>query len=612
MKLLLYYEVRVLSYVGMFWSTGYWMKKFYETNLRIVILIFTLTNVVWAEDPEVIPTTPAEKVSAEEPQIPTDPPPPFPAQGEPVYDVLVGEIAGQRGQFSLSADHYVRAARQSRDPSVAERATKVSALANEVKNALESVQLWVDLKPESKDAYQAFAVLLLRVGDFPGATAKLETLLTLFDSRKPEDSYGTVATLLGREPNREAALSIMGKLVDRSNKQRPEALLAMSRLALDAKRPVLALESLDKALTIRSGWMDAILLRARVLQIQNIEDSRAYLAGFLKSHPNDIPLRLAYAHILLDTKKFDQARAQYFILSQQKSNDSEINSEILFVLGALYLEAKQEYNAKRQFLRLLKSGQKTEVANFYLGQISEMQKRPTEALSWYQAVKEGDHALDAQIRAAAILVGKGNLAAARDCLHSVEPKDTAQVIRLILVENEFLRDVGHFEESLDLLSRAISEVPGNVDFLYARAVTADKLNRLSIMEEDLSAILKIDPNHVQALNMFGYVLADRVSRLQESLGYIQRALALRPNDFYILDSMGWLQYRMGKNAEAITYLKRALGTKADPEVAAHLGEVLWSTGDRRGARKVWLRALKTAPKAKILLDTMKRFGEKVY
>jgi len=597
----------------MLWNMGHWMKKFYETNLRIVSLVFTLTNVVWAEDPEVNPTAPAEKVFSEEPQIPTDPPPPFPTQGEAIYDVLVGEIAGQRGQFGLSADHYVRAARQSRDPNVAERATKVAVLANEVKNALESVQLWVDLKPESKDAYQAFAVLLLRVGDFPGAMAKLETLLTFFDSHKSEESYGTVAALLGHEPNREAALSIMGKLVDRADKQRPEALLAMSRLALHVERPASALESLDKALSFRPGWTDAILLRARILQAQGkVEDSRAYLAGFLKSRPNDIQLRLAYAHILLGAKKFDQARAQYFILSQQKSNDGEINSEILFTLGALYLEAKQEYNAKRQFLRLLKSGQRTEEANFYLGQISEMQKRPTEALTWYQAIKEGDHALDAQIRAAAILAGKGDLAAARDCLHSVEPKDTAQVIRLLLVENELLRDAGHLEESLDLLSRAISEVPGNVDFLYARAVTAEKLNRLPLMEEDLSAILKVDPNHVQSLNMFGYVLADRANRLQESLEYIQRALALRPSDFYILDSMGWLQYRMGKNAEAIAYLKKALAIKADPEVAAHLGEVLWTTGDRRGARKVWLRVLKTNPKAKVLSDTMKRLEEKVH
>ncbi|CAK0764768.1 putative TPR repeat-containing protein PA4667 [Gammaproteobacteria bacterium] len=526
---------------------------------------------------------------------------------EAIYDVLVGEIAGQRGQLPLSVSHYLHAARLTRDPHVAERATRMTLFVGDIKTGLEAARLWVELQPDSNEAHQILSVLLLRNGEMAAAQAELETLLVMLRPRGAEEAYGLVAVLLAREKNRDAALSIMSQLVDRADRYRPEALFALGHLNLQADRPTLALDALDKALRTRPGWNNAIILRARVLQVQGKgEAALNYLAGTVKAQPRDTSLRLAYGRALIDVKQFDQARAQFIVLAQQDPS----NSDVLFALGILYLQANQDSQAKQQFLRLVKLGQRVRESSFYLGQIAEVQNQPEEALTWYRAVKEGENALDAQIRIAALLARHGNLAAAREHLQSLEPKDTAQAVRLVLVESELLREGGRLEEAMDILSRAIEELPGNADLLYARAMTAERLNKLSILEQDLITILTADPDHIQALNALGYTLADRTDRFQDALGYIQRALALRPNDFYILDSMGWLQYRLGHHAEAVRYLQQALAIKTDSEVAAHLGEVLWVMGNHRDARKVWLQALKNDPAAKVVREAMDRFNER--
>ncbi|CAK0766481.1 putative TPR repeat-containing protein PA4667 [Gammaproteobacteria bacterium] len=523
-----------------------------------------------------------------------------------VYNVLVGEIAGQRGQLPLSVSHYLHAAHLTRDPHVAERATRVALFAGDAKSGLEAVRLWVELQPDSNEAHQILAILLLRNGDTAATLAELEKLIATLRPRGAEEAYGLVAALLAREKNKEAVLALMSQLVDRADRYRPEALFALGQLNLRAERPTLALDALDKALHARPSWNNAIILRARVLQVQgNSEAALNYLAGAVKAQPRDSALRLAYGRALIDAKRFDQARAEFIVLSHQDPR----NSDISFALGVLYLQANQDNQAKQQFLHLVKLNQRVQESSFYLGQIAEVQNHPDEALNWYRAVKEGENAMDAQIRVAALLARRGDLAAARDHLQSLEPKDTAQAVRLVLVESELLREAGRLDDALDVLSRAIEELPGNADLLYARAMTAERLNKISILEKDLTAILAADPNHVQALNALGYTLADRTDRLQDALEYVKRALALRPDDFYILDSMGWIQYRMGNHTEAVRYLQKALSLKTDPEVAAHLGEVLWVMGNHQEARKVWSRGLKHDPEAKVIREAMDRFNE---
>jgi tetratricopeptide (TPR) repeat protein len=202
---------------------------------------------------------------------------------------------------------------------------------------------------------------------------------------------------------------------------------------------------------------------------------------------------------------------------------------------------------------------------------------------------------------------RGDLAAARKQLHSVRPTSEASAVRFFIADADLLREAGKLDEAMKVLDDALAQLPGDNDLLYARSLMAEKLGRIDQSEADLKQILASDPDNVQALNALGYTLADRTTRYKEALGYIQRALELSPDEPAILDSMGWVQYRLGNMEQAINFLRRAYKLDADPEVAAHLGEVLWVSGDRSAANQVWDKALKKDPKSKPLLDTVKRF-----
>ncbi len=522
----------------------------------------------------------------------------------PFFDVLVGEFAGQRGQLSLAASHFLAAAEATQDPRIAERATRYAFLASDVQSGLVAARLWVTLQPSNNDAHQSLAIFLLHSGDTPGSLAELEELINNLRPNGPEAAYGLVAALLAQERNQDTAIALMHKLVERAERSRPEALFALGRLELQANQPARAIASLDEALRVRPKLVGAIVLRARALQMQGKRDNALhYLADAAKGQPHAAALRLAYGRALIDAARFDEARAEFILLAHQEPK----NADILFALGVLFLQASQDDAAKQQFLQMIALHQRVAEASFYLGQIAEAHNLPAEAIKWYRSVRSGDNALDAQIRLAVLLARQGDLIAARDHLHAFGVSDTAQAVRLVLVESDLLTDAGRLVEAMDLLSKALQELPENADLLYARAMIAERRNDISVLEQDLTTILATDPNHVQALNALGFTLADRSLRLPEALQFIQRALALRPKDFYILDSMGWVQYRLGNHTKSVRYLRQALAQRDDPEVAAHLGEVLWVSGNHREARKVWAHALKRNPTSKVVREAMDRF-----
>jgi len=208
------------------------------------------------------------------------------------------------------------------------------------------------------------------------------------------------------------------------------------------------------------------------------------------------------------------------------------------------------------------------------------------------------------------LADKGEVDAARGQLSAIVPHSPGELMRIYLVDGQILRDAGRSQEALAVFAKGLKELPDNADLLYARAMTAEKMGNYAMLEKDLKQILARDPDNVDALNALGYSLADRTKRYQEALDYIKRALDLKPDSYFVQDSMGWVSYRLGKYKEAVSYLRRALDASSDSEIAAHLTEVLWVMGDKQAAREVWDKALKVAPGNKVLLDVMNRLDHK--
>lgn len=518
------------------------------------------------------------------------------------YDLLVGEIAGQRGQLGVSVKYYLRAAEISNDPQVAARATRIAAFAQDEHSALIAAQRWVRLAPSDLEARQALAVLYLRAGDTQASLKQFEWLLASTPGEHRAGFQG-VAELLAGEPQKAAALKLMKQLVDQ-HRDNPYAWFAYSQLALADGKTDLAYTEIKRVLKRKPGWTDAQILYANILMRRGeTKTALSYLRAAVQAKPKDRALRLAYAQQLIQAKRLEQARAQFKVVVRQEPG----NPNALFALSLLSLETRHFEDARRTLLKLIKTGYRQDDAYYYLGRIEETEKRDAQAIAWYSKVDQGEHAIDAQIRIAALEAKQGRIDAARQRLRNLRAQFPSLAAQLYVAEGETLRETGRYQDAMSLYDRALEKLPGNVDLLYARALIADKLNRLALAERDLTEIIKREPDNAYALNALGYTLADRTTRYQEALGYITKALKLRPDDPAIIDSMGWVQYRLGHYQDSLKYLRRAYNMSHDPEIGAHLGEVMWAAGDHMGARKLWRQALKQHPHNKTLHEVVKRF-----
>lgn len=520
--------------------------------------------------------------------------------GDLLFTLLSGEMAGHRGDLDLAVTQYLQAAQLTRDPRVIERTVQVANFAKRYREGLEASRLWVEIAPELLTARYTYATMLLR-NNLPDAA--YEEFDFIIKAKKAEHSvFISIGKQLARESMREVALQIMQRLA-RGYKQVAAAHYALSTLAEQSGKLKLAESAVREALTLKSDWLEAKVQLARLLHLQG-ETTQALdtLRKALDADPDSKILRLSYARLLVDAKQLDAARAEFEHLAEQAPG----NEDILYALGILALQTEDLDVAERYMKQLAGDSKRSLEAAYYLGQIAEQRKQPLKAIRWYAEIRHGEYAFDAQVRMVALLGKQGDIKGALNHLQSILPRGEAQQIRLYMVEGDVLRIAERYEDAMVLYTEALKKMPGNNDLLYARALMAEKVDRLDILIADLQTILKTEPDNAHAMNALGYTLADRTDRLEEATKYIHRALELLPDDPAILDSMGWLQYRLGNYDEAIKYLTRAYDLNEDGEIAAHLGEVLWAKGEQQRAQKVWQRILDKTPDDKKVLEAMKR------
>jgi len=520
-----------------------------------------------------------------------------------LYDLLLGEIAGQRGQLGVAVTELTRAAIKTRDPRLAERATLVSLYAHHPKEAEQDGRLWVELEPDSIEAHEALATVMMDTGKMREAQAQLENILALSSSDHLAQTYLRIAAVMGRVRDHAAALRVM-QVLAQLHPQLPEAQFAVAHLAVRSGDLDTANQAIDRALKSRPGWEEAALFKMRVLASQ--KDSQKVLAfseKFLDAYPHAINFRMNYARYLVDLKQWDKALEQFKRVATESPNDPDA----VYAVGLLALQTNDLDVAQKYLERNLKLQPDNDQARIYLGQIAEQRKHYDDAARWYREVPAGNSYFEAQARLSMVMAEQGDLSGARAQLHQLHPESEQQEVQLSLTEEQMLRHAKQYNEAYKVLTAALVKLPNNTDLLYARALIEDKLNRIDLHEADLRKILKQDPKNATALNALGYTLADRTTRYQEALSLVQQALTLRPGDPYIMDSMGWVQYRLGHNAEAVKYLRAALEKRPDAEISAHLGEVLWVMGEKTEAKSVWNRALKTTPDNEVLLGVIKKF-----
>ncbi|MBK1641607.1 hypothetical protein CKO12_06885 [Chromatium okenii] len=549
--------------------------------------------------PPVAPAPPAPTPAA---------PPPAPVanaglNAEQVYAILVGEIARRRGVLPIAFTHYLQAAQLTRVPKMAELAVQTAINDDDYAAAATAMQLWLDITPNSRAAQQIAALLRVHANDQEGALLHLVRMVELTEGAD-ESVYDAAAAVAGRATTPELQLRLMRALVDRFATS-ADAYQALATLAAKNSDFAAAERATRRALELRPDWNKSRLFLVRVLLSQQRRaEARQLLEQFIQRSPDDQALRMLYGQFLVEEKEFSTARAMFVqLLTTQPQH-----ADALFAAAILSLQLDDLEGAKQYFTRLFETGERRDEAAFYLGQTAEQTKDATAALRWYAEVEDA-HVVEAQMRMAVLRADRGEIAPAREILQRLRralPDDAIDAIKLTLLEAELLEDDGQKEEALRVFNAALALAPDDQDLLYGRALLAAELEQVALAEQDLRRILAANAEHANALNALGYILTEHTTRYAEARGYIEQANALTPNQPAILDSLGWVNYRLGQLALARKYLQQAFAAFNDGEVAAHLGEVLWALNQRAEAEALWAEALKTHPDHVYLQATVQR------
>lgn len=521
-----------------------------------------------------------------EPAEPAKPPEPAsPVPPEVLYDVFAGEIAGQNEDYTAAARYYLSAARLSADPAIAERATQVALYASEYDVAQSAVARLLELSPGSERAHRTAVSLALYRGDRDTAMRHLERVLAL--ANPPGKGWRDVAQLLARSPDQALALELMGNLVDAHSDQ-VRAWKARSELASHFGKLPEALDYASKALSIDPDWAEGLAWRGRLkLSDADYEGAARDLENALELDPDNTNARLNYAEALRRQGDYKHAQAELAKLPQ--------DPDLVKTRASLALEAEDWSLARNLYQQLLDDPDYTQEAYFFLGQLAELQERYPDALEWYAKVTGETYRLQARIREALVLAHQKRLDESLELLDSLASEGSDAEVEAILARGQILADAGKVEQAFKAYDNGLERLPDNDRLRYARALLAADQGRLDMAEKDLRSLIKQNPNDPQALNALGYTLAEQTDRYQEAFELISRAYKLAPDDAAVEDSMGWVKYRLGENQEALEHLRRALDLQFDPEIAAHLGEVLWVTGSHDQAMKVWNKAIKKNP-----------------
>ena len=523
---------------------------------------------------------------------------PFPKDA--LYQLLVAEVAGYRGEYSTALEKYVDMALKTRDAGVAQRAAMLAVYLKRYEEALTTSKIWVEQEPDSIEARRYLSEQLLRIGDMEQAIVHMEAIKNLGGLANFESFAYSAANM--DDKGREVLLEAMSRML--AEYPGDEQLMFSKAVLLEQSGQLEEALQLANQLLVSKKDINVIVLKVNALKdLLRTDEALIFLESTLEELADKRRLRLIYARMLFEAERLVDAEKQYEQVHQQAPNDSDI----LFALALISMEQGKDESAKGYLNQMIRFNRRANEAHYYLGSIADKNDEIPQAISEYKMVGPGREYLAAQVRIAALLADQDRLDDARAHLENQRANNPERYNRLVMIEGQLLSERGHEAEFFELLEMVIQKQPENVELLYFRAMTGQSLGRLDVLEQDLLRVIEIDPGNADAMNALGYTLADQTDRHDEALVLIERALEIKPNEAAFIDSLGWVQYRLENYKDAVTNLRKALLLFDNDEVAAHLGEVLWVSGEQQEARNVWQKALDARPDSDILKRVIKRF-----
>ncbi len=541
------------------------------------------------------------------------------------YQLLIGEIELNQGQVGNAYQIMLDAARRTRDEQLFRRATEIALQARAGEQALAATQAWRSARPESREAMQLQLQILLSLNRLNELS---EPLRALIKATPPDERAALIASLphfLQRAGDKRQAAGLLDEVLQTymdDASTRGAALVASGRGWLVAGEPERALKLARQAQSEDAAASAPVLLALELMPTQ--AEAERIVTAYLNTPGAEVGPRRAYAATLLNAQRYAEAQVQLEMITREQP---ELAGPWL-TLGALQVELRQPQAAEaslQRFVSLMQSqpasppppgatadpdaspsDQGLTQAWLLLAQAAEQRGDYAAAEAWLARVDNPQRALEVQTRRAVLLARQGRLDEARELVRRAPERDPGDARAKLLAEVQVLREVKQWSEAYKLLQSANQRYPDDADLLYEQAMMAEKVAQLDTMEQLLRRVIALKPEHAHAYNALGYSLADRSLRLDEAKALIQRALALTPGDPFITDSLGWVEFRLGNNDEALRQLRSAYATRPDTEIAAHLGEVLWAMGQQDEARRIWAEGRNRDAGNEVLRETLAR------
>lgn len=521
-----------------------------------------------------------------------------PFDRETLFELLVAEFAGKRDRPDLALGTYLKTAHKTRDPQVAERATAIARYMGANQAALDAAMLWTDVDADNPAAHEAAATLLIRFNRLDEAMNHIDVLL----AKKIDLNFDFLLNATRNADNKTIAL-LIGRMDGLLQKYPDNHQLWFTRGLLKHEQDKSqGLEDIEQSLALQPTYVNAIIAKARLLEERDQQKpARELLADATQASPDNKRLGLAYARLLLRQKRIDDANKEFARLVDHFPDDSDL----VLSLALVAWENDQEQVAVEQLEKLVKTDRASE-AHSYLGRIAASRNDKEKAIEHFRMVDIGPQYTAARIQMAALLAAENQIDSARQTLAQARQRAPQDSLQYYMMESEILSDAGRKTEALSVLDEASAKTPEDLNILYAKGMMLGELERWDDMEKVMRHILTKDPNNTDALNALGYTFADRNVHLDEAQRLINKALSIAPKNPAIIDSLGWLKFRLGDTVAALELLRSAYKEFPDHEVAAHLGEALWASGNHDEALQVWNAALKKTPDSKLIKKAMER------
>ncbi len=520
-----------------------------------------------------------------------------------IYQYLLGDMAWRRGDLKSASEAMAQAAEISGDKETILRAYGLALESGRPAIAVKMAEQMLKLEPDTVRA-QAMLLRAHIAGDRPDDVYQDLVILLEQSGADKDVAVRFVGEALGSVPDPSRWLGVMQRLVDRLSDS-PEVHLAHGFVAHRAGQLGQADRSLDRALELRPDWEEAAIFRLSWWDDAGKREAiKIFAKKFLSNYPDRGRFQLGFARLLVQWEDNHAALEQFRQLVELEPK----NSDALLAAGLLYLQEKQYQPAAEMLRRYLELEPGADQARLYLARIAGEEQRYQAALEWLSGVYSERYYLKAQLSMSRIMADQGRLDEALTHLGEIMPRSVAEQVQIYLAEEQLLRGADRMDQALALLNAALVDLPDDPDLLYARGLVTAQLKQLAEHERDMRRLIELQPDNAHAYNALGYTLADQSIRLDEALALINKAIELQPGDPFILDSLGWVHYRLGNYGLAVSSLRKAFGLRSDPEIAAHLGEVLWAQGRFEDARDVWDLGLgrEDGPENPVLQETIRR------